>query len=105
MCNLVFTLSLHSFGLWLISIHGIGCDNGGIELQEASVQVLLQSALQNLKAMGSISLLSSKAYNRLQSLFDLVQEMGRQQPFAVLVQHVARDLWLLANDISLSQWR
>ncbi|KIM98340.1 hypothetical protein OIDMADRAFT_56705 [Oidiodendron maius Zn] len=74
-CNYsAFTLSLHSFGLWVLSSHITDARPDGIRLQKADTEDLLQSALRNLRTMGGVSMLSSKAYRRLQSLFNLLQD-------------------------------
>jgi hypothetical protein len=74
--SIAFTVSLHLFGLWIISSHVSFGQDHGLASQASNIERLLQAALANLKYMGKASLLSSKAYTRLRTLFDLLRDKG-----------------------------
>lgn len=80
-CNYAaFTLSLHLFGLWLLSSQStFGSLDAGVGMSTSSIETLLREALSNLRTMGGLSMLSSKAYRRLQRLYELLRDKGKFQ--------------------------
>lgn len=74
-----FTASLHLFALWILSGHLTDPRSANLQLQKPEIELLLQAALQNLKQLGSVSMLSSKAYLRLQALYTFISNKGTLQ--------------------------
>lgn len=97
--NQAFCLSLHLFGLWLLSGHlpsSTTTINLGMERSE--IAHLLQGALNNLEIMGGHSMLSSKAYQRLQRFFDLLKSKGILSALFMDICHNLRVLYLLISN-------
>lgn len=80
-CNYAaFTLSLHLFGHWLLySQSGFGSLDASMGMSTSSIETLLREALSNLRTMGGLSMLSSKAHRRLQRLYKLLRDKGKFQ--------------------------